>query len=448
MSFPRFLLFSITLTVTPLFAAKIDISSLAELEHYAAESGNDITLRPGHYRLIDLIPLNSIRERRERKQWPFFVFSGSDNTFNLTNVVIEHDTALRAALHPPVHTNEFVVTGARNTLSGLTINCIGDGASPGGALVSVDGDDNTLRDCTFTVRGSFPYAYGDIFGKGTPAIIHHLKHSGVHIVGNRTRVLGCKVFMRSFGHAFYVQGGSNQNFENCLAEGEMRSTTTMLAETSGPAFDAGFRTMDKNRNGEFKVLPGYMKSLAEDGFRTYTDTTGIVFKNCVAKNMRGGFELRTKQGAHIEKCSALGCERGFWVSEGAEIISSQGDAAYGPLLFVEGNNARIELEVLPTASDAIVHALALIQGSGHTITFTASAKGPRPRPLPIRLGFCAPGAGNGMGAIPERPASNIILRNQTTMPVEISPLVASAKVASRGLVTPASRDGLTIQTIH
>ena len=46
-----------------------------------------------------------------------------------------------------------------------------------------------------------------------------------------------------------------------------------------------------------------MKSLAEDGFRTYGQVKNLTFIHCTAKNMRGGFELRTRESGpyvHIQ----------------------------------------------------------------------------------------------------------------------------------------------------
>src|SRR4029078_11238055 len=129
-------------------------------------------------------------------------------------LTIELDTALRAALHSPIHTDEFLIKGDNVTLKGLTITSVGDGKENGGAVLGVAGSGTTLRDCTIHVQGSAPYGYGDLFGKGG------LKHSGVHIIGSQTKILGCKVFTQSFGHGFYLQEDCNDvHFENCQVEG-------------------------------------------------------------------------------------------------------------------------------------------------------------------------------------------------------------------------------------
>jgi hypothetical protein len=412
----------------------ISVSTLEELADVATRNGQKITMKPGLYRFTDYISTNEARELRNRKQWHLLSFSGSDNVFDLSRVVIELDTALRSALRPPIHTSDFIVTGRSNTFIGLTITNTGNGTSPGGAALSVTGDGNTLRDCTFHVRGSFPYGYGDLFGKGGPDVISHHKKSGVHVTGNGTAVLGCKLYMRSFGHGYFVQkDAANVRFEDCYVEGEMRRTEDMLAETSGPAFKVGFRTVAKNRRGENRVTPGYMKSLAEDGFRTYGQHKNLSFKNCTARNMRGGFELRTKTGVQLENCTAVGNERAFWISSGATMRNCRGDAQYGPLLFVEGDNTSAELELLPHESAATVHALAVIFGGGHKVAIKAGAAR-RAGVVPIMIGYGTPMMGEGMSPIPEQNARNISLRNETTMPVLVGAKASAIDIESIGPV--------------
>lgn len=407
----------------------LTVSSLAELAQAAAQSGQTVTMRPGVYRLIDFIPLSSIAERRKRKEFSFLTFSGSNNVFDLSGVTIEEDTALRGALHAPIHTDEFVITGSHNTLQGLTITNVGDGKAQGGALLGITGSGNTVRDCTLRVQGSAPYGYGDLFGKGG------LKHSGMHITGNGTRILGCEVYTKAFGHAFYVQeDASDVHFEDCHAEGVMRPTDEILTETRGMAFDRKFRTEMKNRSGEARILPGYMKALSEDGFRTYGQHKNLTLKNCTAKNMRGGFELRTKTSPRLESCTAIGCERAFWVSNGATVLKCKGDTQFGPLLYVEGDHANVEVELIPTeaSTQVNVHAIAAIYGTGNEVKITAS--GQRVHALPILVGYGPPGMGENMAAHTERNTRALQLRNETTMPVIIGSKASSSTIFTRGPV--------------
>lgn len=421
--------------------ARVEVSSLAELEQAAARDHQLVVLRPGVYRSADLLTEEAVAARRERRDFAVINFSGSDNTFVFDGVEILHDTATRHALRAPIHTTEFIVTGHRNTLRGLTLTCVGEGTSPAGALFQLAGDHNTVEDTDLTVTGSFPYAYGDLFGKGGRPVIGHRKHSGFLVTGQAARVLRVKLHMRSFGHGFFIQGGDDHHFEDCEVDGVMRPTDDMLAEISGPAFEKNFAMELRNREGEHRVLPGYVKSLSEDGFRTYGQNKNLTFVRCVARHMRGGFELRTQEKVRLIDCAAYGNERGFWI-RGATLENCRGDAEHGPLLFVEGRGSRVDLAVLPASSRYVIHALALIHGEDHRIRL-AAPEGERAPPLPIRIGYGTPAAGEGMAAIPERPARDIALRNDTSMPIEIGPQAVGARIETRGAV--ARNDGRDIR---
>jgi hypothetical protein len=207
----------------------------------------------------------------------------------------------------------------------------------------------------------------------------------------------------------------------------------MLAETSGLAFDRKFRTELVNRSGAARILPGYVKALSEDAFRTYGTHRGVVLRHCTAKHMRGGFELRTKSAPRLEACTAIGCERAFWVSTGAVVTECRGDAQFGPLLYVEGDHAKVDVQLLPAESgEATVHAIAAIYGTGNEVNITAEAA--RAHPQPILIGYCPPPAGENMVAHSERPVRNLTLRNATTMPVVIGTKASQCRVFTRGPV--------------
>ncbi|MCU0796757.1 MAG: right-handed parallel beta-helix repeat-containing protein, partial [Akkermansiaceae bacterium] len=362
------------------------------------------------------------------------------NELILEGVVIEWDTRFRQALRSPVHTNDIEIRGSGNRIRGLEIRCLGDGTSPGGALVSIQGKDNLLEDCRFHVRGSSPYGYGDVFGKGSPTIISHRKQNGVQVAGNGTVLRRCHLKMESFGHGIYIQKNAQDILiEDCLVEGEVRKTEEMLAETSGPAFDKGFRTTFRNHEGKETLLRGYMKSLAEDGFRTYDDNRNVVIRNCVARNMRGGFELRTKSGAVAENCRAEGCERGFWVGDHSVVKGCFADVIYGPALYVEGRGVRADIEVDLTESDRIVHQLASLHGEGHEVVIRGG-EGEATRDLPIRIGFSTPPAGENMAPAVERPARRMKLINETPMPVLVGAQSQGVVVKSRGPVVDRGKE--------
>ncbi|WP_207902852.1 hypothetical protein [Mariniflexile fucanivorans] len=394
-------------------------------------------MAPGVYKLTDYLTLDVINARRNSKEFQYIIFSGSNNVFNLNGVEIELDTEIRTLLNPPIHSDEFLVTGSNNSFLGLTIRCIGEGISPGGTVLKVAGEVNILKDITLHVSGSYPYGYGDLFGKGKQkeTTVKHQKHSGLLVTGNKTKLYGCKVFSRSFGHCFFIQQNpKNVYFENCYAEGEVRTTDAVLAETSGPAFDVNFKTWTQNREGAYVVTPGYMKSLCEDGFRTYGKCENITFKNCTAKNTRAGFELRFNDSARLENCTTIGTERGYWIGDNTVLINSKGDANYGPILFVEGSHVNVELTVDTAESDRLVHSLMTVFGDNNKIVLKAADGKKRTQELPILIGYTPPLHGESMSPYNEAEVSGLNLKNEIGMPISIGKMAKSSTIETNGKI--------------
>lgn len=411
-------------------ASEIKINSLKELAKYASKSGNVITMAPGTYQLTDYLSIDSIQERHNLKEFQFITFSGNNNIFNLDGVELEVDNMLRESLKAPLHNSEFLVTGSNNTFKGLTIIFKGEGTALGAAAFVVGGKDNILKNIVLHVKGSFPYGYGDYLGKGKKSIVKHKKHSGILITGINTKLFGCKVFMKSLGHAFFIQGGDNTYFKDCYAEGEIRATDEMLAETSGPAFDTDFASIYKNYDGENKIPSNYMKSLNECGFRTYS-TGKVTAINCVAKNMRVGFALAK---VSLRNCEAINCERGYYLNK-AVAKNCRGDAKYGPLIYLVGDApSKIDLTLMPGETNMNVHALATICGQGHQISIKNFDKQERKKAIPIMLGYGMPSSGEISAKIPEKSAENIKIKNKTSSPLVISESAKNSIVYTKGAI--------------
>jgi hypothetical protein len=182
----------------------------------------------------------------------------------------------------------------------------------------------------------------------------------------------------------------------------------MLRETSGPLHDLQFRTIAQNRDGRFLVVPGYVKSLVEDGFRTYDGVGKVKLVNCTAVNTRAGFEINgPEQGqekAFIDGGNALGCERAYLIGSNVLVRNSRGDTKYGPLLYLRGGkHSDVELELTGEGSDYTVHALATIAGEDHRVRLFTNERGRAAPALPIMLGFGMPA--NAEMASPIRPAA-------------------------------------------
>jgi len=380
----------------------IVVSNLAQLAEVAAGHGQNIKLLPGVYRMADYLTapvLERIHAEVDRTQSrppvPMFVFRGHDNHFDLREVIIEIDTTLYAKLPGRSYIRCIIISGSGNRFDGLTIRNAGPQRGSSGNILSVAGPSNTLENVTLHVNGSFPYGYGDLLGKGGPNLVPLQKQSGIQILGTGTTLRRCKVFSRAFGHCFYIQAGNDIRVEDCYAEGEMRPTSEMLRDTSGPAFDLGFKSVYENRDGRYLITAGYTKSLVEDGFRTYGGAGNVTLINCVAVNTRAGFEIGARDDSPrktiIESCVARGCERGYLLGSHVVVRRSRGDITHGPLLYLRGGReSDVELELAGGNSETTVHALATIAGSSHRVRLTAQSHDRAFPQVPILFGFGMP----------------------------------------------------------
>jgi hypothetical protein len=425
----------------------IVVSNLTELARVAAQSGQTIKLQPGVYRLADYLTesvLEKIRAGVDRNQSrppvPMFVFSGDQNRFDLREVVIEIDTELYAKLPGRSYIRCVIISGKGNHIDGLTIRNTGPQKGSGGNILSVAGASNTLENVTLHVRGSFPYGYGDLMGKGGPNLVNIQKQSGIQVLGNGSVLRRCRVFSQAFGHCFYVQVGTNIRLEDCYAEGAMRPTSEMLRDTSGPAFDLGFKSVYENRDGRYLITPGYMKSLSEDGFRTYGNAGTVTLLNCTAINTRAGFEIGAPDNSPVktilQNCLARGCERAYLLGSHTIVRQCRGDAKYGPLLYLRGGrDSDIELELAGDASDYAVHTLATIAGTNHIVRLTAQPHETNFPKVPILFGFGMPAHAEMASPINAAATRNVTLLNQIPNVAVISSAEAmNCKIETKGKI--------------
>lgn len=404
-------------------APAIEVGSLAELAGAAAGSGRDVRLKPGVYSLTDYLTpkvLEAIRAGIDRTKGgrppvPMFVFAGDDNRFDFTGAIIEIDNALYKKL-PGGYVRCLIVRGSGNTLTGLTVRHVGVNDGSGGNTLSLEGERTTLEDATLHVYGSHPYGYGDLLGKGGPNLVSIRKQSGVQILGSGSVVRRTRVFSRAFGHCFYIQQGGDILLEDCYAEGAMRPTDDMLRDTDGPAFKLGFKSVYENRDGRYVFNPGYVKSLSEDGFRTYGNAGRVTLRNCTAVHTRAGFEIGARDDAPqktlLDNCAARGCERGFLIGSQTIVRRGSGDIEHGPLLYLRGGrDSDVELELVGDGPRSLVHALATVAGENHRVKLSAQLGAPAIRALPIYVGFGMPRHAEMSSPILPAPTKGVTLDN-------------------------------------
>ena len=429
------------------------VTSLNQLAKVIKSSGRHIIMAPGVYQMVDYLTPAVIgaTEPDAINHYAMLKVSGSNNVLDLTGVTIEVATELLNDFGKYVI--EFYIAGDHNIIKGLTLTDLGiEPTASGGNSFTVEGFNNRIENVTLNVRGSFPYGYGDLLGKGGGSLVSMKKHSGMLISGLNDTIVNCTIISRSFGHCFFVQGGRNIHFENCYAEGDLRATSDMLAETSGPAYNLDFACVYTNRDGEKVIPPGYTKSTVECGFRTYggggvegAQTGAVSAVNCKAKNCRIGFALtKVVDPMYVENCEAVGCEAGYNIT-GTDVIASKGDASIGPLLYInKGDACNVELTLLPDTSATIVHAIACVIGSGHRITLLKDGENKRPKALGILLGTSRPSGSNPFSPFGSVATSNVTLTNTTEMPVELAGNTSSCTVTSNGQVSNAGSNNTII----
>lgn len=404
---------------------------------WATQSGNEITMKSGVYRVndyltperLEVVRENATRFEGNRPSMPVLEFSGSNNTFNLQGVVLEVDTSIYDQIPGSGYHRFFFISGSDNVFAGVTIRYVGPNQGTSGNCISLWGDRNTLEDVVLYVHGSKPYGYGDLFGKGRRKLTGLQKQSGIMIGGDHSRLRRCRVISRAFGHCFYIQGARDTVLEDCYAEGATRTTNEMLAERGGLAEELNYGSVYENRDGRFEITSGYTKSLTEDGFRTYgsggprTQTTGkVTLINCLALNTRAGFEIvgpTEGEATELIGCTALGTERGFLLINGnIKTRRCRGNMIHGPLLYLwRGNSADVEIEVIGGMPETTVHAAATISGTGHRVKLTHwKPSGPIPQ-LPIMLGYGMPAHAEMSTPILPEKVADITLINEAGFPV-------------------------------
>ncbi|ANW95394.1 hypothetical protein AXE80_03475 [Wenyingzhuangia fucanilytica] len=420
----------VMLLVQQVQSQTVTVNSLEELLPYLKQDNVDVKLAPGNYSISGFDISDGTFSN------PLFVFEGSNSTYDFTGAEIKINTVVLTKFGN-VDVNEMQILGNNNVLKNLTIEDIGTTAPTKRAqAIVMDGRDNRIEGFNVTIRGSYPYGYGDAFGKGGGSVINHRKHSGILIRGLRNHLKDCNIVSRSYGHIVFMQAASYPTIEGCYIEGEMRTTDDMLAETSGPAYDVDFMTV-----WGYKLPPGYMLSLQEAGIRAYNAGTTYIdgeeiergtdnptVLNCTIKNARTGVTLAHASGKkYVEGCTVLGSENGYSIGNGI-VVNCGADAIYGPVFqstYSSDNGYNADITILPPSGEYYNghKAVAYVGGSNHDLNFRSDVVD-----FPSDLKIMVSGELQNLrminGANPSQnnlTSNNISIRNFTNFPVEIHP---------------------------
>ncbi|WP_372752093.1 Ig-like domain-containing protein [Mariniflexile sp.] len=425
------------------------VNSMAELLPYLDDDGVNIIMAPGTYAITGADIDNGLYGTIH----PLFTdntmllnFSGSNSTYDFTGVKLNIDTVVFTKFGSN-HVNEIHVTGSNVVIKNLTMEDIGWTKPNKTALgIALDGIGNTLEGIHMTVRGSFPYGYGDMFGKGSGAVIGHNKHAAILVRGENNTIKNCTIMHYAYGHGIFVQGGINTTVEGCYLEGELRTTDDVLAEagTGSPADLVNFMTVYG-----YTVPAGWMFSKQEDGIRAYnngphwqtgatTNTSNMIVKDCTVKRMRSGvvigFADNTK---YVENCTTIECETQYSMGTGATVVNSRGDTKYGPLYVDEYDTSRdntMDFTVLSNRGAYGNDMLAYFGGQGHNVTFRDTEPHDDSQ-MDIIVSGDRRGLRFGPGTTTGFDASGMVLKNYTNNPVLSGSLSSNNNIESCGLVT-------------
>ena len=357
--------------------AAVNVSTLSQLREAVQDSNQTIIMKPGRYTLTDL-------PSRSRS----IPCSGSNNTIDLSGVHVDAPVG-------STRTSYITILGDNNTFRGGTfedtyekgLKDVTDFSSynqdrttlarglRGAAVLAIAGDRNKVIGTKLTVRGSFPYGYGSIYGIGSDNVFGLDKRCGILIKGRSNTVDGCEVQQRAFGHGIYMQHPADKTvIKNSLVEGVMRPSKDLYLETNPKDLPA--RSEYRLPLSGNKPIPkDIMLPLAEDGIRVYTGGGSVIVENCIVKKMRGGIRLYLASSATVIDSTAIDCGwTNFNLPGRGKIKGSAGNFAYAPLSDFRLSKSRqdIELSILPSPHAVGPHNVADIQGSGHNIVFHRS----------------------------------------------------------------------------
>ena len=398
----------------------VKVSSLMELCKVVTLSNQNIVLKPGNYDLTEL-----------PKDARVILCSGSNNTIDLTGVFVNAPVGATRASYITISGNKNIFKGG--TFEDTYVNGLKEVTDfsaynkdratlayglKGQAVLDVTGNDNLVLNTKLTVRGSFPYGYGSIYGIGRNNVFGLNKRCGILINGQRNTIDNCEVQQRAFGHGIYMQKPADKSvIKNTLVEGRMRSSAELYSETDPE--DLPFRSDYKT---EGKPIPkDVMYPLSEDGIRVYTHGGSVTVENCTVKKMRGGIRVYLASNARVTNSVAIDCgATNYNLPKNGKITGSSGNFSYAPLsdFRLSRSNQDIELTILPSPNAVGPHHVADVLGSNHNIVFYRT-EGPIDtslRPIVVK-------------------DNNSTIRNETEYPIILESSSSGNTVVSFGQVT-------------
>lgn len=434
----RFTLCILSILAPALFAttgsaAEVTLQSIEQLRAYAAKDGNAVTMAPGTYHLKK-------SDRPATPGTPAIDFTGHGNTFDFTGVTLEVDNTYYNA---NTYRNLLRIAGNDNLLKNLVVRDVGSLHTEGGLLLIFGGVSNTVDGFEFYPKGSTPYGYGSLFGKGGDALVKLKKKSCIKIEGENSVLRNTTIIARNYGHCVAMQGSINTLIENCTIEGEMVRTNDILKETSGLPSELDYMTA-----WGYPIPPNHVISCQEAGIRTYPSgkityldnirrpTRDVVVRNCTVKRVREGITINDAEGKKlVTGCVVLDCETAYQMSEGV-IEDCVANFKHGPVFAnYAGWHRKGKATIRVLHDEPVDHAttLAFITSTG--IDLTLISEGPETYGTDIPIVFAGSDMSVRHGEWTIDTASKNKLVNRTSHPVILRDKASNNQVESIGPVT-------------
>jgi hypothetical protein len=442
------------------------VSNLDELKAAMSNSDQRIRMRRGTYVADELIPDENM----------VFEFDGDNNYLDMTGVTLQVPTALLNSMSTtPVHSHvTYQIIGDDNIIvNGTFENTYPNGqhdVSDFGEHNSDDhndywparqmtefkiyGDNNELRDNTIIIRGSYPYGYGDMFGKGSGSVVYLRKHAAINVIGDNTIIDGLDLTVLAFGHGIFMQGADNTIIRNTSIEGALRLGADMYNDgpDSLPA-QWSYQQQSPDWYIGIPIVENRMYNLTEDGIRAYAsgtkydgtvaDTGSVFVENTTVDKMRNCFALVTASHAELDNVEVTRCgENGYSLPSNGIVSNSRGDWAYATLIqmpYDNENNITIDITVLAPEHTTGDFYLTDIAGSDHNIILRSdgnSVVGSNS----IAVGHAWDRWNYDSSSLYRHGASDINIQNDTGYPMVLTEYSSNITVTSEGEVTDQGED--------
>ena len=411
----------------------VNVSSVTELRSAMENSNQKIIMKPGDYKMGN----------------QSFSLSGNNNIVDLTGAYFSWEVGEAGGSRMSITGNDNTIrngefedvyyNGMKEVTDFTAYNQDRKRLAKGGAVnIRIKGDNNRIVGFKMTVRGSFPYGYGAMFGIGKYHSFKLNKHCGILVNGKNTVLDNVEVQQKAFCHDIFMQKpADNTVIKNSLVEGVVRSTNDMYKETDSQSLPGQFDyTMPFSIAGETNK-PGvpiprdHMFTITEDGIRVYSGGGSVRVENTTVKKTRGGIRLYLASSATVINSTAIDCgSTNFNLPNGGTITGSSGNFAYGPLsdFRLGKSNQKIDMTILPSPNAMGDHNIADIQGNGHTIVFHRTP-GPRDtttRPIVVE-------------------GKNSTIRNETEYSIILASTSSGNTIESCGKVTDNGKNNKITQ---